>query len=127
VGTVCFVLGESESFPGSIKLLPGYTHQKGRGVDSAVGTIHKNGGLDIEYDIGAGHYTECGALCGWTNGEIWRKEQRIDGQKVVLVFTKQQRLVITFFESNANFYATIRNEEDMADMLLMVLTFRRNN
>ena len=41
----------------------------------------------------------------------------------MFVFTKSRRFVVSFPESHANFYATIRNESDMADMLLMLSTF----
>jgi len=48
--------------PGSIRLLPGYHHRLERGIDSKLGTIWKQGGLQLHYDIGemAGTYTECG-------------------------------------------------------------------
>jgi hypothetical protein len=111
--------------PGSIELLPGFHHHLKQGIDSATGTIGRKGGLQIEYDIGeqAGDYTQC-AWCGWTKGEVWRKKQVISGQEVICVFTNHRRLVVSFPEVHANFYATIRTNAELAEMLLMVFTFR---
>jgi hypothetical protein len=73
----------------------------------------------------AGVYTDCD-WCDWTKGETWRKKQLINGQQAVFVFTKSRRLVVSFPESHANFYATVRNESELADMLLMLATFERS-
>jgi len=110
--------------PGSMKLLPGYHHQRQQGIDSTVGTIWKQSGLKIEYDIGemAGNYAEC-TSCGWTTGEVWRKKQTVGERKIVLVFTSKKMLVVSFPESHANFYAIIQSQDEMADMLLMLFTF----
>jgi hypothetical protein len=112
--------------PGGIKLLPGYHHEIRQGIDSIVGIISRPGGLEIQYDIGemAGDYTAC-ATCGWTKGEIWRKVQVVNGQRMVCVFTKDKRLVVSFPQSRANFYATIHGGDELADMLLMMATFQR--
>jgi hypothetical protein len=112
------------AFPGKINLLPGYELRTEQGIDSAVGTISKTGGLKMDYDIGelAGDYTECSA-CGWTDGQKWRKEQIISGRKVVCVFAAKNLFVVTFVGAHANFYATIESEDQLADMLLMALSF----
>jgi len=117
---------ESTPIPGSIKLLPGYHYQKEQGIDSLVGKIWKKGGLEIDHDIGAlaGNYADCKS-CGWTDGELWRRKQTVNGQESIIVFTKSRRLIVVFPESKANFYATISTEEDMADMLLMLCTFQK--
>ena len=70
----------------------------------------------------AGVYTDCDS-CGWVSGEKWRKKQVINGQEAAFVFTKSRRLVVSFPESHANFYATVRDESELADMLVMILTF----
>jgi hypothetical protein len=117
---------QEPSVPGSINLLPGYHHRAGQGIDSEVGIIWKKDGLTIHYDIGelAGDYTECGHSCGWTDGELWRREQVLQGQRVICVFTSQRRLVVSFPEAHANFYATVHTDQELTDMLLMLLTFR---
>jgi len=94
-------------------------------MDSTVGMIWRDGGVRVQYDIGedAGNYTEC-KWCGWTDGELWRTRQTIDGQTAVCVFTKKQTIVVSFLESHANFHATVRNSRDMADSLLVILSYR---
>jgi hypothetical protein len=115
---------QPDAVPGNIRLLPGFVHHRGQGIDSAVGSIARKGGLVIEYDIGrlAGAYTDC-KWCGWTDGELWRRDQVISGHEVKVVFTKSRRLVISFPDRHANFYATVRSDADLADALLMVLTY----
>jgi hypothetical protein len=107
--------------PFHVRLLPGYQQVTGRSLDSITGRIWKEGGLRILVDT-AGVYTDCKA-CGWTDGELWRKKQVVNGREAVFVFTQSQRLVVSFPESHTNFYATIRDQSDMADMLLMLSTF----
>jgi hypothetical protein len=63
------------------------------------------------------------ASCDWSRGEEWRKKRVINGQEAVFVFTASRRLVVSFPPSHANFYATVRDESDMADMLFMLVTF----
>lgn len=118
---------QKEVTPGLIKLLLGYRHERLQGIDSLVGKIWKDRGVDIRYDIGelAGNYAECKS-CEWTKGEVWRKKQIVNGQQVILVFTSSKRFLVVFPQSKANFYATISKEEDMADMLLMLLTFQKS-
>ena len=122
LATTC--TAQPDAAPGNIRLLPGYVHQSGQGIDSVVGSIARKGGLVIEYDIGrlAGVYTDC-KDCGWTNGELWRRNQVIRGHEVKIVFTKSKRLVISFPDAHANFYATIRSDADLTDALWMVLTY----
>lgn len=106
-------------------MLPGYVHKPSRfNLDSRTGVIAQQGGLSIAYDIGtaAGDYTTC-KLCDWTKDEIWRREQVVQGHKVVVVFTNTKRLIVSYPEEHANFYATITSPEQMTDMLLMVLTY----
>lgn len=118
--------GDEPPAPGGINLLPGYHHYLGQGIDSKIGRIWKERGLTIHYDIGelAGDYTECGHSCGWTEGEVWRREQILQGQRIICVFTKRRRLVISFPQVHANFYGTVRTDMELTDMLLMVFTFR---
>jgi len=105
-----------------VALLPGYQQQEGRSLDSTTGTIWKDGGVRIEYDI-AGVYTDCKS-CEWTKSEVWRKKQVVNGQKAVFVFTKSKMLVVSFPKSHANFYATVHNEGELTDVLLMLATFK---
>ncbi len=111
--------------PGSIVLLEGYRHKTEQGIDSRVGRIWKDGGLEISYDIGglAGEYAntiEAGQI-------LWKRQQRLHGRNAVLVMNRENRLFVTFAGTDdhppANFFASIGSTQDLADMLLMVLTY----
>lgn len=111
------------SIPGNIKLLPGYTHTSVRPIDSAyAGRIWKPHGLVIGYDIGmaAGHYE---TSLGWTSRAEWKLDQVMNGKRVVCIFTKSHELLIAFPDDLANFTAKIRTKRDLAEMMLMVLTY----
>ena len=56
LATICAT--QPDDVPGNIRLLPGYVHPRGQGIDCAVGRIARRGGLVIEYDLGrlAGAY-----------------------------------------------------------------------
>jgi hypothetical protein len=110
--------------PGNIRLLPGYADTPMRPLDSAeVGRISKLHGLVITYDIGlsAGHYEVDPKV---TRSAVWQTEQITGGRKVVCIYTKSKTLLITFPESSANFYAKIHNQRDVAEMMLMILTYK---
>ena len=108
--------------PGGIKLLSGYVHTPDRGIDTTVGRIKKEGGLDIKYDIGvlAGEYVK---HCQWNNTCVWYKEQQLNAGLVKIALQSNEIIVATFPRTTANFYAKVRTEEDIADFLLMILTF----
>jgi hypothetical protein len=106
--------------PGSIKLLPRYTHQPLRGIDTLVGKISREDGLTIQYDIGtlAGNYA-----MAQKDEAVWFKEHVINGQTVQMAFSKSKELTVTFTNGPANFFATVKSEEDLADVLLMLATY----
>ena len=108
--------------PGKIELLPGYQHKRVQEIDTIVGHIWKEGGITISYDIGrlAGIYV----LPGQKTQFKWYREQKIDNQTVRIALTKEHQLRVTFVEANANFIAIFQKEEDLADALLMILTYR---
>ncbi len=109
--------------PGNIRLLEGYTHTPRLGIDSTIGDISKNGGLLIHYDIGelSGFYTD---YCSIQNACQWTKKQSINGREVRIALTAQNRLIATFPQDYANFYADTSSPEDVADFLLMILTYK---
>jgi hypothetical protein len=108
--------------PGGIKLLDGYVHIQERGIDTWVGRIKKEGGLDILYDIGrlAGEYVN---HCVRDNTCVWYKEQQLKGGLVKIALTKDERLIATFPKTTANFIAEVKSQEDIADFLIMILTY----
>jgi len=111
----------ADSVPGEMQLLLGYRHEKQQGIDTQVGKIWKDGGVTISYDIGsmAGNYTKSQQK----EQILWHKEQVAHGRQVHVALAKDMTLYVTFPESSANFYAKIKSEADIVDILLMVLTY----
>jgi hypothetical protein len=125
--------------PGAIVLLSGYKHQKLQGNDSLPGRIWKDNGLEIEYDIGGltGNFAEQVLSPTSPRKPAWSKEQIIRGMRVVTVLTTDRRLIVTFsalptglgkgrpggWDQPANFTAKVNSDEDIADMLLMIMTY----
>jgi hypothetical protein len=110
--------------PGNIKLLPDYTHESKQGIDSAVGIISKKDGLTISYDIGrmAGNYV--GSVYSREKPNlVWLKTQKINNQEVVILYLKNGNVYATFQDSNANFFATVKTDEELTDFLLMIMTY----
>ena len=132
---------------GGVKLLDGYKFKRSRTIDTINGIIYRDdGGLTIEFESGISEGYAVNPKD--KNKYIWYREQRVNGHKVMLALTKSgigtvwkpenprrsksgNILMVTFpgrFGSldAANFYAEVLNEEEIADMLLMVLTFDPN-
>jgi hypothetical protein len=107
--------------PGAIRLPEGYRHERQQGIDSTVGRIWKEGGLEIHYDIGrmAGNYA--GSVKG--PERVWAISQVVNGRPVEIVKAKDGRVVVTFTKDWANFYAKVSGEEDLAALLAIVLTY----
>jgi hypothetical protein len=104
-----------------MQLLPGYRVTMKQGIDSAVGDISLQGGLTINFDLwgNAGNYVDSAEV---KQNALWRREQIIAGRKVICTYTKSHYMYVTFPPST-NFFARTRNQQDLTDMLLMVLTF----
>src|ERR1043166_574249 len=104
--------------PGGIRLLPGYQHRRLQSIDDVIGEIWKDGGLKIHYDIGAwGSNPDNCKTC--EAPVLWRKEQVVNGQRVVCVLYQTKLLVINI-DGYASFQATIKTQQQQADMLLMI-------
>jgi hypothetical protein len=108
--------------PGNIKLLPGYEHTPGCGIDTTVGHIIKDGGLDIGYNIGslAGNFAS-----RYSNPDLteWIRTEKVGEDSVLIVLTKQKRIIATFEKDVANFTSTVASQSDIDDFLTMVLSF----
>jgi hypothetical protein len=104
-----------------VVLPAGYKIQVIPGIDSAGGKIWKDGGLTIEVELccGFGNATESTDK----NQVLWRQEQSFNGQLVVCVYTKSKELIVSFPKLTTNFRAKIHNQKELAEMLLIVLTF----
>lgn len=127
---------------GGLKLLEGYKFERSHTSDSINGIISKEGGLRIEFESGIseGYAVQVEKKATY----IWYQEQVANGHRVMVALTKpddtkwrpqksrkpkrKQILMVTFPGKfgpmdAANFYAEVLNEGEVAEMLLMVLTF----
>lgn len=116
-----------------IRLLPGFTHEPLRGIDSIVGRIAKKDGLQIQYEMGAipapgaprfgGSYVNQ-ALQIPEKDRLWSKEQTAAGRKVTVVYSKENLLVVSTASATegVNFHAVAKTPGEVADVLLMTLT-----
>jgi hypothetical protein len=117
-----------------ITLLPGYTHQPLRGIDSIVGRIGKKDGLQITYTMGripekggrrtSGHFVNA-ALSLPEKDRLWLKEQQVGGRKIYAVFSKEYGLMVSSVSATegVNFTApAAKAPGEIADVLLIALT-----
>ena len=104
-----------------IELLPGYRMNWVPGIDTAGGTISKTSGIRIYVLLSGGSASQADLVAA--KDVVWREDQVVNGRRVICVFTKSNDLVISFPQQVANFRAHIRNQQDLAEMLLMVLTY----
>lgn len=56
------------------------------------------------------------------NDVAWREEQVVNGQRVICVYTKSNDLIVSDRMRAVNFRGHIRNQQDLTEMLLTVLT-----
>jgi len=132
---------------GNIRLLDGYKIKKARTVDALTWTIYKEGGLTIDFEAGPNEGL-------WADAQkqedyLWYREQVLNGHKVMLALVKPglrtvwepdhprspelgNILLVTFPlgvlpDNTANFSAEILGEKELADSLLMILTFDPSN
>lgn len=134
----------TEKSPGRIHLLDGYTATRGSAVDAAVWTIQGKSGLIIHFESGPSE----GRAVNLRDREkyAWYRKQTVNGQEVLVALIKPglktvwepdpernlppgNILLVTFPlssshpDSAANFVAKLADEQEMADVLLMTLTF----
>ena len=110
--------------PGNIQLLPGYIHEKRKGIDTDVGVIKKPGGLEIRYDIGF----LAGNLIGIYSKKdeesiLWYKGQYVGGDELWTVALRDGTIRATFLKSDANFFSVAKTSEEVAEFYLMIMTF----
>jgi hypothetical protein len=117
----------SQSLPGSIRLLPGYTHYAEQGIDSEVGHISRPGGPLIYYDIGK--FGANGNLSESTDVR-WSKTQVVNGQPVTVAMRDDRTLLLAVGNTKyprvfGSFTAKdVKSTEDVVDLLLMLLTYQ---
>lgn len=112
----------------AMTLLPGYTLRHQQGDDTYTGRIEKEGGLSIGIDIGG--------LSGlWANPaqpqkHIWVYQlKRSDGDVFVgmrRLNEGDKRMICTTYPNGmVNFYAEVDSESEIAEFLLMTLSFKQ--
>jgi hypothetical protein len=116
--------------PGALQLLPGYTHVPKQGFDSVAGEISKKDGLTIQYEIGRVRKPGAFALGGDFSDRAaglrdaeWLKKQVVNGQTMNVAYSKDNMLYVSFPESGVNFHVKAKTPEEVAEVLLMLLTY----
>jgi hypothetical protein len=109
-----------------VRLLPGYRLQLTPGVEGGYGVrIWRQAGLSIFGNTGCCFAAEASSVA--KDQLRWQEEQEINGKHVTLAYTKDQDLIITFTDNKGtypvNFTAHVRDEHEVADTLLIVLTY----
>lgn len=131
-----------DSPPGDLVLLEGYRHERRQGADTLVGRITKEHGPTFRYDIGQ--------LAGPRvrnvpqDDLVWQRRQRISGREVLVAQSLHGDAIVSILRPDqqgdardltleeraaaslrypANFYGRVESEEQLADLLLMVLTY----
>ena len=126
----CSTIATESSIEG-MQLLKNYNHQAMQGIDSKVGVISKKGGLNIKYELGrvatdsnirkGGDFTDRAKRAA--KGAQWYREQVINGQVVHLAHLKNGKLLASFPLKGMNFSVDIKKPTDLADALLMILSY----
>jgi len=119
--------------PGGMQLLPGYKHLPLQGIDSVIGRIERDGGLQISYEIGhvqapgeprlGGSFSDRAKLSPGHETR-WYREQTVDGQPVHIAFRKDGILLVSYPNSGMNLATQVADAGEMAEALLMILTYR---
>ena len=119
---------------GSINLPSGYVEHRTGTKDSRMGEIaNQDGSLVIHYDIGAMAGTHMHA--GRKGECTWYQEQTINGRNIAAGTVEKEgteELIITMTGHDttdawtlpANFWATITDSQDVANVLLIVLSYQ---
>ncbi len=103
------------------QLLPGYRVSVSYGLDTWGAKIWKDGGVTIEFVNGLHVGVEADSV--EKGGVTWREEQFVNSQRFICVYRKANDLVVSIAQLAVNFRGHIRNQQDLAEMLLIVLTY----
>lgn len=123
----------AEPIPFQMELLPGYKHEALQGIDSIVGIISHPDGLKIQYEIGrvskpgelrlGGDFSDAAANLP-AEQRRWLKERKVGSQQLHLAYSKEDLLVASFPLAGVNFHVQVKTADEMADALLMLLSFQ---
>lgn len=97
-------------------------HTREQGIDTRVGKISKPKGMTIGYDIGplAGNYADGTRKDGKC---AWFKKQKVNQQECQICLEKNGYIYATFPADYASFMGQTKSPEDVADFLIMILTY----
>lgn len=117
---------------GNMQLLPGYKHQTRQGIDSLIGGISKPNGLSFGYEIGrvtkpgrartGGSFID-GPLQQPKDQIRWYREQTVNGQPIHLAYRNDDLLLVSFPHKGLNISVRVRDANEMAEALLMIMTY----
>jgi len=112
----------ANGLPDNVRLMDGWKHERLRGIDSTVGRFVGERGFEIYYDMGgmAGNWA---AGARKRNDVAWSREQTVNGARCEIVMTNGGRIIATYPERTLNFFAEIKSPEDMADFMLLAMTY----
>ena len=121
---------------GTIEVPNGFHHQRTGTKDSERGVITSPQGLTLNYDIGRMAGTHM--YSGLQKDCLWYREQFINGRDVISGIINRdgkKQLIITIrereqakgvFQSPANFWADTKRDEDIAEVILIALSYSPN-
>jgi hypothetical protein len=105
-----------------VRLLPGYTIELGSGAEGQIGGSIKNkNGLAISFHS-FDMYSKDAVTLVKQSDIAWRSQQIIGGRSLTMVCTRANDITITLGDGT-NFGARIRTSQEMADLLLMAVTY----
>jgi hypothetical protein len=112
-------------FPGQIpgrqiQLLPGYKVETEAGMEGPHGRIWNDSGLTIRFSITGRPY-------GYIESpRLWTIDQIVNGHHFFFSFNADQSMDVWIPDLGTQFDARIRNQQDLAELLLMVMTYQRS-
>jgi len=123
--------------PGALEVLPGYKHVPLQGIDSVVGKITHTDGREIFYEIGHVHKPGEPRFGGSFSDRAvwlmknkkddlqWSASREVNGEPMNIALLKDGKLTASFPKTGANFSMTTKTPADLADALLMILSYPR--
>ena len=105
-----------------VRLLPGYKIELRYGFEGNVGgRIWKTDGLSIDFYTGINNPRAIDSIK--VKDVRWKADHVVGGLHIILVYGTSDRVAISIPNVAADFTAKVRNQQDLTEMLLMVLTF----
>jgi hypothetical protein len=110
--------------PGNIRLLVNYVHETRQTIDTSEGSFVRSDGFKIDYWNGS-HVTNLARkrLREDKDKVIWSKQIAHFDDVVFLAYFKDGEIIASFDKSKANFYSLTKTSEDVADFVLIVMTY----